>query len=499
MVARDDSVIRGSLIACLIFLVLSLALNFFFYRWGDTQAQEATSAKTRAQGFSDNIRNLEGHIETYEKMLGIGQWTEEEFKSLANSSSGNANLDTIAAQFVQDMAYLGPPVDLADIQTRNYPELPKFLVNAIRSNNDQINDARGEVKQIQTQADADVQNAKQAQAMAETRRDEMQKTLESEQQKFTDDRNRINQQQEETRDSLTKMSREYTNYQKVAKAKEVQLVQKSDQLKNTIETQRQQLNVLRNPKFETTQGEVRYVMATGDVVTINLGSADALRPGVTFGVIAREDATRLQDAEVKATIQVTRVRSQHLAEARVVAFPSLDSPIIEGDLIYSPFWAPGRRVKIALAGDIDIDGDDRPDNQALQGMIKAAGAEVAATISAAGAVEGTLDATIRFLVIGETPELDATDDLAAQKIAAMGEVRAKATELGLTVIPAWKLQAYLRTIDDTLTTPLGSAVRADDFPPERIPGPPNRLPTTLPEMYKQDTEKLQKDNTILSP
>ncbi len=47
MVARDDSVIRGSLIACLIFLVLSLALNFFFYRWGDSKLREAATAKSR--------------------------------------------------------------------------------------------------------------------------------------------------------------------------------------------------------------------------------------------------------------------------------------------------------------------------------------------------------------------------------------------------------------------------------------------------------------------
>ena len=498
MVARDDSVIRGSLIATLIFLVLSLALNFFFWNWGDNQAREASESKQRLTNAQDEIRTLTDQLTVYKKMLGEGQFSEDEFNSLANSASGDAVLDKITSQFVQDMAYLGPDVEVFD---RNYPKVPTYLVNAIRSRNDRYGQARDEAKQIRSQADSDVANARAAEQMAIQRRDDIQKTLESEQQKFTEDRNRMNQQQEETRDSLTKMSREYTTYQKKSTAEKNQLALKSEQLKNTIETQRQQLNVLRNPKFETTQGEVRYVMAGGNVVTINLGSADALRPGVTFGVIDR-DETRLQDAKVKATIQVTKLRGDHLAEARVVARPKLDTPIIEGDLIYSPFWAPGRRVKIALAGDIDIDGDKRPDNDALAGLIKAAGAEVTARISSSGAEEGKLDATIRFLVIGEDPEVtgdEVADEEAARKIAAMGNVRAKATELGLTVIPAWKLQAYLKTLDDTITTPLGSAVRGEDFPPDKIPNSQSRLPTDLPELYRRPTEGIQKDNEILRP
>ena len=81
----------------------------------------------------------------------------------------------------------------------------------------------------------------------------------------------------------------------------------------------------------------------------------------------------------------------------------------------------------------------------------------------------------------------------------LGRVKAKARELGLTVIPAWKLQEYLKTVDDTLTTPLGSAARAEDFPPTTPPGTNSRMPTDLPELYKRQTEGMQQGNTILSP
>ncbi len=313
----------------------------------------------------------------------------------------------------------------------------------------------------------------------------------------------MNQEKEETKDRLNQTVQDFNIFRKTASDETNRLAKQSQTLQGTIETQRLELNRLRSDQFETTQGVIRYVVRGGNVVTINLGSADALRPGVTFGVIDA-DETRLEDAKVKASIQVTQIQGDHLAQARVVAKPEIKDPIIPGDMIYSPFWAPGRVVKIALAGDIDIDGDDRPDNEAIKGQIKAAGAVVAAEVSPTGAVTGNLDASIRFLVIGEDPEVgdgsDAdADEASAQAIEAIGGVKAKATELGLTIIPAWKLQSYLKTINDSLTTPLGSAVRGTDFPPESIPGSRSRMPTDISEMYKTQTEGMQRGNKVLAP
>lgn len=73
----------------------------------------------------------------------------------------------------------------------------------------------------------------------------------------------------------------------------------------------------------------------GNVVNIDLGYAVVLRAAVTFGVIDG-DETRLQDAKVKANIQVTNTLGEHRAEARVVTLPEFRYPITPGDKIYSP-------------------------------------------------------------------------------------------------------------------------------------------------------------------
>ncbi len=500
MAARDDSVIRGSLIACLIFLVLSLALNFLFWRWGDLAAADNAAAEERLASVQNELRTKEEQAILMKAMLGVGTMTEAQFESLSQSSSGDEDMEVIEKNFLRDMALLGPTVEP---QERNYPNLPNYLVNAIRSLNDNYGQARDEATLIRTQADSDVNNARLAQAQAEKNRDDETKKLETERSQFTEDRDRMKVDTEAMRDNLNKSVQDMQAYRQQKSNEIASLNRRSSQLLDTVTEQKKELTTLRSDRFENVQGLISYVFLDGKVVQINLGSGDALRPGVTFGVIDA-DETRLKDARIKASIQVTKILGEHLAEARVVAVPEIQYPIIPGDKIYSPFWAPGRTVKIALAGDIDIDGDNRPDTDALVGMIQAAGATVAAIIDNDGEVEGTFDSSIRFLVIGESPTVtqsaDVGRDAKAQAILkSMGEVKEQAIEKGITVIPAYKLQDYLRTIDDSLTTPLGSAAREKDFGVEQSKSMKSILPTDLPEIYRDQKDRVQRNQDIVPP
>ncbi len=490
MVARDDSVIRGSLIASLIFLVLSLALNFFFWRWGNVQSLEIERASTQLANANDALRKKTSQADLMKAMLGVGEVTEANFQVLRESVGGDAEMEAIEQRFVQDMAYFGPEVDPSN---RNYPALPEFLVNAIRDRNDQYGKAIQEATTIRTQADSDVNNARKAQTEAEQNRDNALTKLEKANAEFTEDRDKMKKTGEEMKDSLNKTTGDFQKFRKVALDEKNKLSAETTSLKSTIENQRQELNRLRSDRFETVQGEITYVVPRGELVLINLGSADALRAGVQFGVIAAEEIN-LQDAPVKATIEVVKVLNANSSQARVIGAPSYRNPLIAGDKIYSPFWAPGRKVRIALAGEIDIDGDGRSDVDQLRSMIELAGAEVAAVITESGSIEGTLDSSVRFLVVGEQPDVAgnasvADDESKAALVAKLGQIKAMATEQGVTVIPGWKLQAYLKTINDSVTTPLGSAVRGEDFPPEEARGLNGRdTQSVLPEIYRKQVD-----------
>lgn len=492
MAARDDSVIRGSLIACLIFLVLSLAVNFFLYQWADTESSNAAQMKESMSNKDNELRTLSSQAQRMKAMLGVGNLTQAQIDQLGASTTGDPEMDTIESQYNQDMSLFGPEVDA---QNRNYPALPDYLVNAIRDRNKQYGSARQEATTIKQEKEAEVLIAVKAKDKAEQDRDQAHKKLEEEMSKYAEDREAMKKTGEENKDTLLQTSKKLNAISKKLQVEQAAFQKREDKLLSTINTQLIELTKLRSDNFESAQGEISHVVRDGNVVTINLGASDALRRGVTFGVIDG-DETRLQDAKVKATIQVTKILGPHHAEARVVARPDIQYPIIPRDKIYSPFWSPGRRVKIALAWNIDLDDDGRPDTEAVASMVRAAGAEVAAIVQPDMSTEGELDSSVRFLVVGEA--VDAGGDEPSGNVIALGKLKTKAKELGVTVIPAWKLQAYLRTIDDSLTTPLGSAVRGKNFAPQRS-NAPARLPNSLPSIFREDQEGKQKGNEILPP
>ena len=493
MAARDDSVIRGSLITCIILLVLSLALNFLVWSWGDRQAKQEQRKSDELTNARNSIRELEEKVVKYEAMMGVGQLSQAEFDSFEQGGFADANFNKIAQSFHTHMQVFGPDVGM---EGRNYAQLPEYFVNTIRSRNEDASRAVAEATRVRSQAKSDVDTARAAQQKAETEREKLAKDLDDATVQFTNYRNDMLQKMESAKDSKTKSERRLQEMQRQAGNERNQLAKRNQILQSTIDTQKIEIGKLRNERFESVQGEIRYVIRGGksgtQLVSINLGSADALRKGITFGVIDRDETSRLQDARVKASIQVTAIRGPHLAEARVVAVPEIGNPIIVGDAVYSPFWAPGRTVRIALAGPIDTDDDGRPDNETLEGLIASAGAEVVA--------EADLDPTVRFMVVGEAPELDGpNEDVAAVELAKVGQMKQRAIELGITVIPAWKLEAYLQTLDDSTTTPLGSAVRGDDFPPERNMSSSRRFPTELPALYMRQRDNVQRTNEIVRP
>lgn len=502
MAARDDSVIRGSLITCLILLVLSIALNIFLYLLSDRRGTESTDAKTRLAEVQNTVRENENKLTRLKAMLGQGSFTEAELEEMRTNISGDPEIQAIEERFARDMSLFDANVEAQD---RNYPALPEYLNIALRNRNEQFYTAQAQADTIRNGADKDVSNARKAQEIAEDNAKQANNRVADLDETYKQERERINLEKENTRDQLSVMSDDLKNVRKQAATEQKRLMDDRERLLGTINTQKKRINEFSNPQFETAQGEVRA--ARGQVITINLGSADGLRPNITFGVIDQDDA-RLQDAVVKANIQVTRILDAHLAQATIISQPDIRSPIIPGDKIYSPFWAPGRTVKIALVGDIDIDNDGRPDNEQIKGQIAAAGAEVVSEISNNGVETGELDSSVRFMVTGKAPSISATgsdfeqDQNNAELVRLYGDAKERAGELGITIIPGWKLDQYLKTIDGSLTTPLGSGIRGEDFLP-RSTRQAARLERDISGLYKTQTEGLQRslpaDEQYVSP
>ncbi|MEM9645189.1 MAG: hypothetical protein AAF989_09355, partial [Planctomycetota bacterium] len=160
MVARDDSVIRGSLIAALVLLVFSLAVNVVLWQMSSTATGTANKAKEQLNTSQRSVKNLQDQTDLMKSMLGFGGATEAERDELARSVEGDEEMELIMNRYQKDMAYLGQDVDPKD---QNYPALPEFLVNSIRSKNEVLASARKDLDQAQANAKRDVENARSAQ------------------------------------------------------------------------------------------------------------------------------------------------------------------------------------------------------------------------------------------------------------------------------------------------------------------------------------------------
>jgi len=188
------------------------------------------------------------------------------------------------------------------------------------------------------------------------------------------------------------------------------------------------LEELTSVVVEEPDGHVVRVSSSGELVWIDLGSADGLRRQQSFSVYAKQE-TDFQNAMPKATIEIDSVDGPKTAQARVVSKVD-DNPIAPQDVIFSPTWQPGQRLHFALAGKLDYNDDGVADNGLIKDLILTNGGIVDAEVDEHGRRTGTVSITTRYLVVGDPP----SDQPDAAVNNAYNELLSQAEELGIEPI-----------------------------------------------------------------
>jgi hypothetical protein len=157
--------------------------------------------------------------------------------------------------------------------------------------------------------------------------------------------------------------------------------ERSTNLQNQVNRLEDAENEKQDPfAYDTPHGKV--VGRNGNLVTINLGSADNVRSGLTFSIypsntpergfqdrtrprrndrgrpIADKNGNPLLEIIPKGTIEVVDVLGPGVSQARITSNPDpIREPILKGDLLYNPAWRKGGADHVALFGLFDVDGD----------------------------------------------------------------------------------------------------------------------------------------------
>jgi hypothetical protein len=440
--AREN---QGLQIALIIFVMLTIILGvttFIFFRQyeeADQKAQEAVTQAsqqlTAANTIQDDNNRLKGLMGFTEKM----------------------EMDEITAKFNEDMSpFVG-----------TFPEEACFYSPILSELRKAVDQKSSDLVDLQARYDAlDAKYRQREQTMLPQIQDHAQAkktvqddltrqtaTFKSERARIVADQTRLQDDLQKARESeTTKLTAIQTKLDE-AGARLLKLAQLNQQKSEKLES-------IVKETFEEPDGEIRWVNQRDGTVWINLGRADALARQVSFAVYPA-DTTNLAQGGKKASVEVTQILGEHLAEARVVE-DTIADPIMPGDKVHTPIWAPGQRKRFALAGLLDADGDGKSDQQLVRNLITMNGGVVDCYTDENGQRKGTLSVDTRYLVLGKAPTAKGQPGA----IKAYSDMIGETNRLGIQKITLGELLQKMGWRDQTPVVEFGRGANPDAFRPK---------------------------------
>jgi hypothetical protein len=476
---------QGLQIALILFVMVTVVLaitTFFFYRSADEASKRAEAADKGKQDATTRANSSDARLEYVLHILGIEKLPEAQVEQLKTSFGADEKMKNVISNFEQHMSTYGAILP-KDEQT--YADvLPKILMNMRQANvsvvqqNQYATKSKEERDSVQKAEKSRADEALKAQELAQKERDD-------EKSKYMEDRTRL-----ETQEKTALAS--YVNNLKVrkdevAKAK----VEVDNAMKEVAKTSaanqdlRDALIQFRDEPFEVPDGQVTWVNQSARLVWINLGLADGLRRQTMFSVYDRED-NGVQRADPKASIEVTKVLEQHLAEARI-SFDRPGNPILLNDPIFSPAWRPGKRTRFALAGLMDIDEDGRSDRNLVRSLLVASGGQIDFEVHDDGKTEGEMKAGIRYLVLGGSPAEREVINVDRKVLEEYSKAQAAAVQLGIEIINIDKMLEWVGYRPEVRARSVGLGEHADpaQFKPRPEEGRSRTATGAIPDQFKK--------------
>ena len=195
------------------------------------------------------------------------------------------------------------------------------------------------------------------------------------------------------------------------------------------------LEDVRNPNVEYPAGKIISVNQQAGLAIINLGYADGLLvrtmfsvyhssiTGITFRTapvgrdpiycdVCKREVSR--DVS-KASVEVMQILGPHQAEVRILD-DILTDPIMKGDVVYSPIWKPGQKLRFALAAGMNLPGAVAG-TEAVRRLIESYGGVVDCWIDdvvdeGEDYLKGSISDLTNFVVVNETAARDLNPEVA---------------------------------------------------------------------------------------
>lgn len=448
MAAREN---QGYLIAVIVLVLLSLVLALLSFL-GLSKASENAEAKkaleskvayledlndaNAAKGeilkavigdFGPSTAEIQTQIDAITRMS-----TKSSLEAAQKTSIGAVLIDAQGIKEKYDEDMLGSTSDGGALPT--YREKLRNLTQIVAKKNDEYN------IQINTTRQAE-QDAKTKIAAMEKEVAENQKSKDAALEELASVKKLSLEKEATLQGEVDKLSKNlrtektsFTEFQSKKNAEVRSAMDKIAAISKQNESLKTRINRYEREVFDRPDGNIVKVASRLQSVFIDLGSADGLMNNMTFAVYDRS-VTNFEEGNHKAMVEVTRV-DRYRAEARIT-MENPTNPILAGDYILTATWDPGFAVPIAVAGSFDLDGDTYDDLEKLVRMIERNGGTVVAKHDSEGNIEGKIDANVRYLVLGKSPQLGINANPAV--VDAMRSMEAQAEQNTVQVIGLQKL------------------------------------------------------------
>jgi hypothetical protein len=458
--ARENQDLQIALIVSVMLTIILGVTTFLCYRqYSDTAKTLKTTQDdlTKAQGETrvarDEVNKLKG-------FLGVAE-TE--------------SLDAVSNQFNDDMKKYSAGIDP---QSQFYRPMVEKLFKTIELKEKELADTKDENQKLNNkyvirESTKDAQ-LKQFDDTIKT----VTKDLNDRTETFNKDRQRITEDANKVREQLS--SAQKTAAADTAKLKS-QVDDEAAQRKKTqliAKKLREDNAGLTNETMDVPDGEIRWVNQRNGTVWINAGKADNLNMLTTFAVYPL-DMNNLGKGAKKASIEVTQLLGDHLAEARILE-DKVDDPIMPGDKIHTPIWSPGDKRHFALVGYMDINGDGKNNLQLLRNLIVMNGGVVDCLVDDKGKKTGEISVETRYLVEGKKP--DEKGDPA--NLAAYSKLISEADGLGIQKIALSELLERMGYKQQAHVVSFGQGADPKDFKPKPEGGVNRVSAGNVSEIYK---------------
>ncbi|HMF11594.1 MAG TPA: hypothetical protein VKE94_04790 [Gemmataceae bacterium] len=361
---------QALVVTLVFFILLSIILSVLWYMSfseADKLAKDKTTAdnaEKSAKSERDTQRNM---ALLYRGYMGVPPADKLELKvayedyvsKVAGKNDKDGN-DKTLAELEKKLGWNkanGLPNTDMDRKVRDLEKEKTDLQGQVAHKDEELKKKESELKTARNQRDA-------IEAESKKRFEELKERADKDLKKYEQD---VQKAREEFGDSGKAIAQLKEDIENLQKENAKLLTTKNKEIKD-LQTRLNKLED-RKPTYtamtsDQPKGKIVLMDKTGNLPFVNLGSADNVRPQLTFSIHGiGTDGRPLKDP--KGSLEITNVVREHLSQARITQqFDQTRDPIVTGDVLMNAAWDPNQKRHVAIAGIVDLSGDARTDRPA---------------------------------------------------------------------------------------------------------------------------------------